>query len=514
MARTSINRRRFISASANLAGGAFFAPNILRSQNGASPNNKLRIACIGIGGKGESDSGAAAGLNSKDPSDVNDIVAIVDVDTDRLAKAQKRFPGAEAFTDFRKMFDKMSDKIDAVTVSTPDHTHFVAGMMAVQHKKHVMVQKPMCNTIWEVRELHKAAKAAGVITQMGNQGRTMEGQHLAKEWVEQGGIGKLQEIKLWTNRPIWPQGPIKKVLTWTETVFTDENGKPIDAGAAITYKGKRIKTESPMTGPPKNLEWDTWFTSETPEPYFVFDLPSELTKRSNSLHPFAWRGWWQFGSGALGDMGCHIMDATFSILGQAIPEKIEVESAEITDLNCPVWTTLKYHFAATDKHGPLVVTWQDGSKEGTPNKPEKPELMKELSEEGWAKATSGMMFIGTDGVVYEGDAYCEHPSIYPLAKFTEVKQAMVDGKLKKTEARSTRPGEPQKEWTNVIRNGGTTSSNFDYAAPLAEFVLLGNLAIRSQQTIQWDKEQMKVTNVEAANKFVKRPHYREGWYKA
>ena len=502
MSRFTSSRRHFLSSSASLAGSAFFAPNLLLGQGGVSANSKLRIACIGIDGKGASDSAAAAGLNSKDESDINDIVAIVDVDTARLAKAQKRFPGARAYTDFRKMFDEMSDKIDAVTVSTPDHTHFVAAMMAVQHKKHVMVQKPMCNTIWEVRELHKAAKAAGVVTQMGNQGRTMEGQRLAKEWVEQGGIGKLQEIKLWTNRPIWPQGPIKKSLNWTETVVTKVDGKT-------------IKTDTARTGPPSTLEWDTWFTSETPEPYFVFDLPADKqNKRSNALHPFAWRGWWAYGSGALGDMGCHIMDATFSILGQAIPVKIEVESAEITDLNCPVWTTLRYHFAATDKHGPLVVTWQDGSKEGVPNKPEKPAMMSDLNEEGWAKATSGMMFIGTEGIVYEGDAYCEHPSIYPLARFTEVKQAMVAGKITKTEARSTRPGEPQKEWTNIIKNGGTTSSNFDYAAPLAEFVLLGNLAIRSQQTIQWDKDAMKVTNVEAANKFVKRPHYREGWFKA
>jgi predicted dehydrogenase len=480
MSKPSLNRRRFLSTSASLAGGSIFAPNLMFGQ-GASANSKLRIACIGIDGKGASDSGAAAGLNSKDDSDINDIVAIVDVDTDRLAKAQKRFPGAKAYTDFRKMFDEMSDKIDAVTVSTPDHTHFVAGMMAVQHKKHVMVQKPMCNTIWEVRELHKAAKAAGVVTQMGNQGRTMEGQRLAKEWIEQGGIGTLKEIKLWTNRPIWPQGPIKKMVM----------------------------------DKPANLEWDTWFTSETPQPYFEFDIDEKQKKRGKGMHPFNWRGWWAYGSGALGDMGCHIMDATFSILGQAIPIKIEVESSEITAENCPMWTTLKYHFEATDKHPALVVTWQDGIRDGKPNKPEKHEFMADMKDEGWAKASSGMMFIGTEGIVFEGDAYCASPSIYPLARFTEVKQAMVDGKIKKTEARSIRPGEPQKEWTNIIKNGtGTPSSNFDYAAPLAEFVLLGNLAIRSQQTVQWDKAQMKVTNVEAANQFVKRKSYRPEWFKA
>jgi predicted dehydrogenase len=476
MAKAQLNRRRFLGTSAGVAGGAIFAPNILRSQGGESPNNKLRVACISVGGKGESDSNAAA--------DGNDIVAIVDVDQARLDKAKQKYTGAEAFADYRKMFEAMGDKIDCVTVSTPDHTHFPAAMMALALKKHVMVQKPMCNYIGEVRALHKAAKAAGVVTQMGNQGRTMEGQRLAKEWIDQGAIGTLKEIRLWTNRPIWPQGPLKK-----------------------------------QTLPqPADLNWDTWLGVEPYEPYFEFDLPPGMEAKKNkgkSVHPFNWRGWWQFGSGALGDMGCHIMDATFSILHQAIPVKIEVESSEISDTCAPVWTILKYHFAASDKHPALVVSWHDGIKDGKPNKPEPSEFMNsELGQKAFEKGTSGMMFIGTDGVVFEGDAYCGSPSIYPEAKFLEVKQAMVSGKITKTEARSPKPGEPQKEWTHVIKNGGTASSNFDYSAPLTEFVLLGNLAIRAQQTVVWDKAQMKVTNAETPNKFIKRPSYRPEWFKA
>ncbi|HEY2572413.1 MAG TPA: Gfo/Idh/MocA family oxidoreductase, partial [Verrucomicrobiaceae bacterium] len=162
MAIYKFNRRRFIAKTSGFAGGALVAPNLLLGQAADSPNSKLRVACISVGGKGESDSNAA--------SDGNDIVAIVDVDQPRLEKAKQKYTGAEAFTDYRKMFEAMADKIDCVTVSTPDHTHFPAAMLAVKHKKHVMVQKPMCNTIWEVRELHKAAKAAGVVTQMGNQG--------------------------------------------------------------------------------------------------------------------------------------------------------------------------------------------------------------------------------------------------------------------------------------------------------------------------------------------------------
>ena len=178
-------------------------------------------------------------------------------------------------------------------------------------------------------------------------------------------------------------------------------------------------------------------------------------------------------------MGCHIMDASFSILGQAIPEKIEVESSPISDLNAPVWTRLRYHFAATDKHPALVVSWHDGL--GDDGKPNKPERDPRVPEAAFDKATSGMMFIGTDGVVFEPDAYCEHPVIFPEERFTDVKKEMADGKIKQTEKRSPMPDNPQGEWAHYIVNGGgLPSSNFDYAAPLAEFVSLGNLAIRSK----------------------------------
>jgi predicted dehydrogenase len=489
MSKQALNRRRFLTTTAGVAGGAFAFPNLLlRGQNGAG--KRLNLAVIGANGKGRSDTGNVT-LD-------HNIVALVDVDKDRLDEAARmrekhhldsgaKAPSApKLYQDFRKMLDECHKEIDGVIVSTPDHAHFVAAMWALGYKKHVCVQKPLCNTIWEVRELHKAAKNAGVITQMGNQGRTMEGQRLAKEWIEQGVIGTLKSINLWTNRPIWPQGPIKT--------------KPADC--------------------PPNFDWDLWLAQEASEPYFVYDEGDkpEIDKKRRKgpgVHPFAWRGWWQFGSGALGDMGCHIMDATFSILGQAIPVKIEVESGEVTERTAPTWSSLKYHFApGKNNPDPLIVTWQDGVREGVPNKPEKPAMLSDLSEEGWKKAQSGMIFQGTDAVVYEGDAYCKSPAVYPLAKFMETKQAMAAGKITKTEARSPMPDNPQGEWAHCIVNGGTPSSNFDYSCPLTEFVLLGNLAIRSGQTISWDKENMKVTNVESANKFIKRAAYRDGWLKA
>ncbi len=476
---SNFSRRQFIGSTAGLAAAAVTGPNILlRGQHGAG--KRLNLVQIGAGGKGLSDT---AGVTLE-----HNIIAMVDVDQTRLdeaaAKREKHHLSAnqpapaapKLFKDFRKMFDTMANEIDGVIVATPDHTHFLAAMWALGHKKHVCVQKPLCNTIWEVRELHKTAKAAGVVTQMGNQGRTMEGQRIAKEWIEQGRIGTLKEIKLWTNRPIWPQGPMDKV----------------------------------PTPAPEGFDWDLWLSSTPLEPHF--ELPKDKqTKRASSVHPFAWRGWWAWGSGALGDMGCHIMDATFSILGQVIPTKIEVESSEISTLCAPNWTNLKYHMPASEKQQAMIVSWNDGFKDGVANKPERPEM---ISEDTWAKASSGMLFIGTEGIVFEGDAYCKSPRLYPTEKFVEARADMASGKHKKTEARSPMPDNPQGEWAHCIVNGGTPSSNFDYSAALTEFVLLGNLAVRSQQAISWDKDAMKVTNVESANQFVKRPSYRPGWLTA
>jgi hypothetical protein len=234
-------------------------------------------------------------------------------------------------------------------------------------------------------------------------------------------------------------------------------------------------------------------------------------KRGNSLHPFNWRGWWQFGSGALGDMGCHIMDATFSVLGQLIPEKIDAVSSPISATCAPVWSDLVYHMPA-GKHPALKVTWNDGSKDGKPNKPEiSPHMTSDLAKKAFEKASSGMMFIGTEATVFEGEAYCSSPVIYNEERYTQLRLDTKAGKIRKTETRSVMPNNPQGEWAWHIVNGGSPSSNFDYSCPLTEFVLLGNLAVRAQQTVQWDKAGMKVPNAESANQFVSRPAYRPGW---
>ena len=470
-----MNRRNFIKRSALAASAVWMAPRWGRA---ADANRKLNIAVIGANGKGASD--------TKNVALDHNVVALVDVDTKRVEdavkgymKAVEKVPNAVApktFTDFRKMFDTMAKDIDGVIISTPDHTHFAAAVWALKNKKHICVQKPLTNTIWEARELGRLAKEAGVVTQMGNQGRTMEGQRAVKEWVEQGVIGTLKEVRLWTNRPIWPQGPLTM----------------------------RANAEVPAT-----LNWDLWQGQHPARPYFDFEKVGKDGKSSfESIHPFKWRGWWDYGSGALGDMGCHVMDCTFNLLGRPVPSKVDVESGKITDMTAPLWTKLVYHIPASAKYQALTVSWNDGSIDGKPNKPERD---PRIPEEIFNKASSGMMLIGTDGVIMDTEAYCGNPKIYPQERADDAKKDMASGKLKKTEERSPKPGNPQLEWAHCIVNGLTPSSNFDYAVPLTEFVQLGNLAIRSGQSIQWDSAAMRVVNGEAANKFVKRPGYRDGW---
>ena len=471
-----MNRRKFLARSTVLASAAWLSPRLVR---GADSDRKLNIAVIGAMGKGQSD--------TKNIALDHNVVALVDADSKRaddavkayLKVVQEKNPNAVApktFIDFRKMFDSMAKDIDAVIIATPDHTHFAASVWALKHKKHICVQKPLTNTIWEARELLRLSKEAGVVTQMGNQGRTMEGQRAVKEWVEQGAIGTLKEVRLWTNRPLWPQGPL-----WMR----------------------------PNATPPETLDWDVWQGQHPARPYFDY---SKIGKNGvttfESIHPFRWRGWWDYGSGALGDMGCHIMDCTFNLLGRRIPSRIDVECAPITDMTAPLWTRLTYHMPASDKFPAMTISWHDGSKDGKPHKPERD---PRIPEEIFNKATSGMMLIGTNGVVMDTEAYCGNPQIYPKELFDDTKKSVESGAIKKTETRSPKPGNPQLEWAHCIVNGLAPSSHFDYAVPLTEFVALGNLAIRGGQSIQWDSAAMKVTNGEAANRYVKRPAYRAGW---
>jgi predicted dehydrogenase len=440
---SSLTRRSFAKGSATAAAGAVFSPNLFLKADGISPNSKLNIACVGAGGKGKSDVAAVA--------DGNNIVALCDVDDRRAADSYKKFPDATRFKDYRVMLDKMGKEIDAITVTTPDHMHFPVAMLAMEMGKHVCVQKPLTNTIWEARQMLKASRKYKVVTQMGIQGHTNEGMRLLKEWIDAGAIGNVKEIVYWTNRPVWPQNH--------ELKFPEQSVPP-------------------------ELDWNLWQGTAQERPF------------NDGILPKNWRAFWEYGAGALGDIGCHAMDAGFWALDLGAPVWAEASSTPISRDLAPATTHLTYQFPSKGSRGPIKVTWMDGGL--MPPRPIELEATRRLNPE-W-----GQLFLGDAGAIYVSDAYCASPRIIPEAKMKEF------ARPEKSLPRSPTPGQPQKEWAYCIKNGETPGASFEYAVPLTEMVLMGNLAIRSGQRVDWDGATMKVTNVPEANAFIKRD-YRKGW---
>jgi predicted dehydrogenase len=438
--RTS--RRSFLGQSAlaaaglGLAGqaqGAFFKkarPRVI------SPNERLNIAGIGVGGKGAGDlASTSVGQN---------VVAICDVDENTLTAAAKKYPGAKLYTDWRKMLEQ--GNIDAVTVSTP----------AIQLGKHVYVQKPLTHTIYEARQLAAAAREYGVVTQMGNQGHSGTGYKTLVKWVQDGLIGQVKEAHTWSNRPIWPQG-----------ISRPTGNDPV----------------------PGWLHWDEWLGVAPHRPYVG---PKDDTKRNRGpYHPFNWRGFVDFGTGALGDMGCHIMDPVVWSLGLGAPLMVWSDGPACNGETFPEWEIIHYEFPAT-RHttGPTVrMTWYDGGR-----KPER-DL---FPLPGDAKITdNGCLLIGTNGTIL-----CPHggkPELLPQDKFKGKKVAEVAG------------DDHYLQWTNACKGTDRTTSHFDYAGSLTETVLLGTIAVHFPgERLVWDSEKLRFTNSRAATELT-RIKYRRGW---
>ena len=443
------SRRRFIKSAAALAGSAF-APNILLGQEKALKS--LNVAAIGCAGKGLSD--------ITEISSGNRIAFLCDIDKGRAKGAMKRFPDAKYFSDYREMFASVADQIDVVTVSTPDHMHFPIAVEAIKRGKPVMVQKPLCNNLWEARALAEYAKEKNVLTVMGNQGATMQGTRILREWIESGMIGDVTEVYYWTNRPIWPQG-----------------------------KGLEFPTQ-PV---PESINWDVWQgTCATDRPY------------SPKIHPFAWRGFWDYGCGALGDIGCHSFNSAFWALdlkGDFIVESSKVSPFD--DTTAPKRSTIVYQFPAKGQRKAVKVIWQDGVN--NPNTD--PDFVRppgipadlELSE------AFGQVFIGTEGAIFINDAYC---GVTPML-FRKGVRAKPE-KVAKVYARVT--GGPTQELCRAIRGEGPKPvSNFvDHAGPLTEMVLAGNLAVRLGKKIDWDMENMEARGLPEVKAMLKRV-YRAGW---
>jgi len=446
--KKEMSRRKFIGLAA--AGSAFtIVPrHVLGGTGYTAPSDKLNVACVGVGGKGRSDI-ESAGKET--------IVALCDVDDARMAltiyqDAEKnpQLLKAAKYKDFRVMLDK-EKSIDAVVVSTPDHTHAVIAMTAMKMGKHVFVQKPLTHTIHEARALAKAARESNLVTQMGNQGHASEGARLINEWIADGAIGNVTEVHAWTNRPIWPQA-----------------------------------INRPDTTPdvPSTLDWDVWLGPAPWRPYHP------------AYHPFSWRGWWDFGTGAIGDMGAHILDQPFWALNLGAPTTVEATSTEVKKETYPIGSCVRYMFPARGKMPPVKLLWFDGGLR--PPRPDDLEPGRRLGDED-----GGVVYYGTKGKLLHG-TYAGNPRLIPETKMQEYKRPA------KTIPRSLGILE---EWVEAIKAGKKSTTDFSYSAALTEMMLLGNLAIRMAQNnvvLEWDSAAMKVTNLPEANEYVQKA-YRQGW---
>ncbi len=468
---SNLSRRSFIK-NATLAAGAFtIVPRfVLGGRNYIAPSDTLYIAGVGVGGKGTSDlTGFAAHPNAR-------IAFLCDVDDRQAVESRKNFPKAPYYKDFRVMFDKENKNIDAVCVSTPDHTHFAPTIAAMERGKHVYVQKPLTYSIYEARKLAEAAKKYKVVTQMGNQYASADHVRRAKELVDAGLIGDVTRVIAWTNRPVWPQGI------------------PLPTG----------KHEIP-----KELDWDLWLG---PAKYRDFN-PIYL--------PFNWRGWWEFGTGALGDMGCHIMDAAFRILPIDYPSEVECSTTTVWEgffkeanyvESCPASSIIHLKFPRNDGKGNISLTWMDGGL-----LPERPEELK--ADEQLGDWNGGYIFEGTKGKMMGN--YNTAPVLLPTSRMTQ------ETLPKETISRvANREAGHYTQWVEAsIKGYGKMelSSPFEYAGPFTEAVLMGNLALRSyamrgpdgqgypgRKKLLWDARNMKITNFDEANAFVRREP-RAGW---
>jgi predicted dehydrogenase len=455
-----VTRRRFIYSSA-LATGALLVPGLTtgRAANYKSPNEKLSIAVIGAGGKGASDT---------DCCDSENIVALCDVDENTLNERGNKYPKATRFRDYRKMLDEIGREIDAVTVSTPDNHHFMAAMRAMKMGKHVYCQKPLTHDIWEARQLREGAVAYKVATQMGNQGSSSGGLRKGVEVIQSGAIGNVTKVHVWSNRPIWPQGM----------------ARPANADSA-----------------PPTLDWDLWLGPAPERPF----------AGGGAYHPFNWRGWVDFGTGALGDMACHTCNLPFRALKLGYPTSVEAVSTGFNGESWPKSSQIRFEFPAREGLPPVSFFWSDGGAK--PDQETAAEVLKFINKKGGTKELpgSGCLFIGDKGQLFSADDLGETYKLLPEADYdgyqapapTIPRSAHLQGGGDLDRAQ-------HQEWIAACKGGPPGYSDFSIAAYLTEIILLGCVSLRAGKKIEWDGPKMEVTNAPEAARFIKR-HYREGW---
>lgn len=448
LSKATLSRRQFIGG-ATLASAAFMiVPSHVLGRGGSKPpSEKLNIAGIGVGGQGGHDLSQMTSEN---------IVALCDVDRAHAGGVFRRYEGAKIHTDYRKMLEEQKD-IDAVVIATPDHQHAIIAMTAMRLGKHVYCEKPLTHTVWEARQLTGAAREFKVATQMGNQGQASEETRRLCEFMAAQAIGPVREVHVWTDRPsnglfneYWPQG-----------------------------------VERPKETPavPNTLDWDLWLGPAPQRPFHPIYLP------------FRWRGWWDFGTGALGDIGCHALDPVFRALKLGAPSSVEACSSRVNAETYPLASTVTYHFPARGELPPVKLVWSDGGL-----RPPRPEELESGDEMG----ANGHLFIGDKGKILNQGGY----------KLIPERRAKDYGDPPKTLPRS--PGH-YVEWIAACKGGAAAGSNFGWAGPLTEAVLLGNVALRLQlreeltsKKLLWDSANLRFTNSDAANQFL-RTEYRSGW---
>jgi len=458
-----LNRRAFLGNSAIAAAAFTIVPrHVLGGPGVVPPSDKLNLGCVGVGGKGRGDIRSVSTEN---------IVALCDVDDVQMAKTLKasktyteeqnatanagttmQDPLAKAnkYRDFREMLEKEKD-LDGVTISTPDHTHAVIAMAAMKMGKHVFCQKPLTHSVAEARLLAKTAKESGLITQMGNQGHAGEGARLINEWIWDGAIGDVREVHAWTNRPIWPQG---------------------------------IKRPSEIPSVPSTLDWNLW------------QGPAKFRPYHPAYCPFSWRGWWDYGTGAIGDMGAHILDHPFWALKLKYADTVVASSTRFNEDSFPLASKIHYEFPARGEMPPVKLHWYDGGL-----MPDRPEDLEEGRRMG--QKDGGVIFVGDKGKIM-CSVYGRNPRIFPETKMRAY-----------TRPAKTIPRSPgiHEEWVAAIKSGTQSTTNFQYASELTEMMLIGNIAVRLQDKntrLKWDGPNMRFTNLEEANNYLQR-EYRPGW---
>lgn len=430
-----LNRRRFLQG---VMASAWVGTSVRRAPaESRSANQTVNIGCVGVGGKGASD--------LRETSVGHNIVALCDVDEQRLAAAAKDFPKSRTYTDWRKLLEQRD--LDAVTVSTPDHMHAPVTVAAMQRGKHVFTQKPLTRTVYESRRMAQIAAAEGLVTQMGIQHHASARMKRIVRAIHDGIIGKVSEVHAWTDRPghFWKQG-------LTRPTQHDEI--------------------------PPHLHWDLWLGGAAERP-FVRDV----------YHPFHWRGWWDFGTGALGDMGCHLLDPVVSALELGPPNTVRAEGPAPHAESGPLWCLVHYTFPGTPQTTDTVrLTWYEAGRQPP----------RELfhAPKDWAGSANGLLFVGERGNLFVG--FPEEPALFPQGEYSGYQWPEVESH------------NHYREWTSAIADGGETSCPFSYSGPLTETVLLGNVAFRTGPTIEWNSQSMTATGVPAADRYVREP-YRSGW---